>query len=179
MGNRTKAKKAATGDYEVGYRRPPKEHRFRPGEIHNPRGRPSRPKPTLAEILTRVLAEIETIEINGERRRRTNAEIIAMALLQKAIAGDVTARRLMARLHMDFDRELVQEQNEIQWGVRIIGDDYEEVKKKVFEELRRKDPDGDEEQARQSAHEIAFVRTLVKPERSEPLPPINRRRGAS
>ena len=82
--------------------------------------------------------------------------IIAMALRQKAIAGDRMARRLMARLYKDFDRELTQEQNEIQSGVRIIGDDYEEVKKKVFEELRRKDPDGDEEQARQSAHEIAF-----------------------
>ena len=178
MGNNTKAKKVATGDYEVGYRRPPKEHRFRPGEVHNPRGRPPRPQLTLLEILGRVLTETDAVEIDGEPRRKMKAEIIAMALRQKAIAGDVMARRLMSRLNKDFDRELMQEQNEIQSGVRYIGDDYEDVKKEIFEELRRKDPHGDEEGARQIAHETALARTLVKPEPYEPPVPISRRRGA-
>ena len=33
-----------TQDYEVGYRRPPRHSRFKPGQSGNPRGRPNRSK---------------------------------------------------------------------------------------------------------------------------------------
>jgi len=47
-----------TGDnreYKVGDKHPPKEHRFKPGEVHNPKGRPPNKK-YISEAL-RELAE--------------------------------------------------------------------------------------------------------------------------
>ncbi len=178
MGKTTKPKTAVTGNYEVGHGKPPKKHQFQPGEVHNRRGRPRRSDLTLVEVLRKVLAEKGTIEINGETLRKTNAAIIAMALREKALAGDKTARRLLMRLYRDFDRELTEEQNQAKSGVYHEGDDREEVEAQVFEELRRSDPDGDEAEARQTARQIALERTMVKPEPIAPLRPIRRRRGA-
>ena len=177
MRSTTKPKSASTGDYEVGYGKPPKEHQFRSDEIHNPDGRSRRPESTFAEILRRVLAEVETIEINGEKHRKTNATIIAMALRQKAIEGDRMARRLLTQLYKEFDRELTQEQNQIQSGVRHLSRDYPRVVEEEFEKLRQNEPDGNEDEQRQTAEERALVKSLKVPKPVRPLKLIKRRGG--
>lgn len=40
MGNNKENQK----DYEVGYKRPPREHQFKPGQSGNPKGRPKKIK---------------------------------------------------------------------------------------------------------------------------------------
>lgn len=52
----------------VGYRKPPKKHRFRPGQSGNRNGRPRKPRPpqrddSLAAMLDR--AAKETVMVNG------------------------------------------------------------------------------------------------------------------
>ena len=43
------------GDYEVGYGKPPKKSRFKPGTSGNPRGRPVRDRTMLGKIVEGML----------------------------------------------------------------------------------------------------------------------------
>jgi len=47
-------------DYEVGYKKPPKQHQFQPGQSGNPKGRPKGTK-NLATDLAEELAETITV----------------------------------------------------------------------------------------------------------------------
>ena len=178
MRKTTKPKSASTGDYEVGYGKPPKEHQFRPGEVHNP----ARPTPSTGVDPRRDPAKGvgrggDDRDQRREALRKTNATIIAMALRQKAIEGDRMARRLLTRLYKEFDRELTQEQNQIQSGVRHLSRDYPRVVEEEFEKLRQNEPDGNEDEQRQTAEERALVKSLKVPKPVRPLKLIKRRGG--
>ncbi len=56
---------------EVGYGKPPKSGRFRPGVFGNPRGRPKRKPTPLAEIITRTLDAPITYRERGRGRVKT------------------------------------------------------------------------------------------------------------
>src|SRR6478752_1825083 len=56
------------GDYEVGYRKPPKKTRFNPGQSGNPRDRP-KGSPNLATDLSAELGELITVREGGQARR--------------------------------------------------------------------------------------------------------------
>ena len=77
-------------DYEVGYGKPPKGHRFKPGASGNPKGRPKGAK-GLASDIKSVLDERVGLEINGRIQRVAKRRLIIMALAQKAAKGDVRA----------------------------------------------------------------------------------------
>ena len=64
---------ADDADYEVGYGRPPPQHRFQKGRSGNPRGRKSR-KLTETELIAKVRDELITMTINGKTRRITAFE---------------------------------------------------------------------------------------------------------
>lgn len=83
---------------KVGYRRPPKQHRFRKGSSGNPKGRPRKPRSPLlindADIFRRL--DAEEIEIGGKVMTRREAEM--RRLFQLAVKGDRKARRLAERI---------------------------------------------------------------------------------
>lgn len=85
-------------DYKIGYCKPPKQYRFKPGQSGNPNGRPRKPKEPLtiddAEILRRL--DAEEIIVNGEKMTRREAEI--RRILASTLKGDRKARRLLKRL---------------------------------------------------------------------------------
>ena len=58
---------SADDDYQVGYRRPPVEHRFKPGQSGNLKGRPRKPQ-DIASVLERALDARVPIQENGRRR---------------------------------------------------------------------------------------------------------------
>ena len=106
MSKSTKPKNVPADDYEVGHRKPPKEHQFRPGEVRNPRGRPTQPK-TFDVFLAKVLAEKVPITNRGQRTTITKREAIAHRLMQNFANGDAMARRLVLALVAEFDREMM------------------------------------------------------------------------
>lgn len=75
---------------KVGYKRPPKAHRFKPGESGNPRGRPKGTR-NLGTDLTDILGRRVSIREDGKERRISRQEALLLSLYNKALHGDVRA----------------------------------------------------------------------------------------
>ncbi len=85
------------GDYAVGYRRPPKESRFKPLVSGNPRGRPKAPKSagkSLKDAMTRYITVVE----NGKKRKVRAQELIMQSLVKDAARGKPHAVKLLFSL---------------------------------------------------------------------------------
>ena len=76
--------------YQVGPGNPPREHRWKPGQSGNPKGRPK--SITLSEAYRRELAKVDPTDPQG----RTYAEVLAEKMRERACTGDVAALREMA-----------------------------------------------------------------------------------
>jgi hypothetical protein len=79
-----------SGDYEVGYRKPPKHSRFAKGESGNPRGR-ARGSLNLKTVLARELAARITVREGGAELRVSKLEGVAKSLVNQALKGNVRA----------------------------------------------------------------------------------------
>jgi uncharacterized protein DUF5681 len=77
-------------DDKVGYGRPPKRHRFRPGQSGNPGGRPKGAR-TLQSDLVAELRELVLVRENGRKRKLTKQRAVVRALVDAALKGDVRA----------------------------------------------------------------------------------------
>jgi Family of unknown function (DUF5681) len=86
--------------YTVGYARPPQDHRFRPGQSGNRKGRPKGAKNTstlLREILDRKI-EVRT---GGTVRKMTVREAMLTRFAESALKGDTkSAAFLLQRYDM-------------------------------------------------------------------------------
>lgn len=85
-GNREREAERRKSDYDVGYGKPPKEYRFRPGQSGNPNGRPRRKRgPDLPssfnEALVRELARKQAVTIGGKTKMMSIEKIIAKRLV--------------------------------------------------------------------------------------------------
>jgi len=79
-----KARKANGGDYEVGYRKPPKQHRFRKGTSGNPRGAPAKRRRTPIDVAG-VLNEPITVKNGGVRRKMAPFEVVVRRLVERGL----------------------------------------------------------------------------------------------
>ena len=86
-----------TGDYEVGFGKPPKHTRFKPGQSGNPRGRPKR-VPTLAELVQREAKRKIVVVEEGERRKVSKLDALAKRLMQEALKGNARATQQVIQL---------------------------------------------------------------------------------
>ena len=76
--------------YDVGYGKPPPHSRFRKGHSGNPSGRPKGSLDVKTE-LKRLLAIKTKIKLNGAVQTVPTARALCLALIQKAMGGDVRA----------------------------------------------------------------------------------------
>lgn len=84
-------------DYKVGYGRPPKETRFKPGQSGNPKGRKRRPKSVQAQLKT-VLSKKVSIAEGGRTKRLTLQEVMLRSIANKAAKGDLRAANFVLGL---------------------------------------------------------------------------------
>ena len=86
--------------YEVGYRRPPQDTRFRPGQSGNPNGRPKGAKnkpPTNEDIESIFLEETERlIPVNeaGQRVSMSVTRAVSRSIAMNAASGKYSQQRL-------------------------------------------------------------------------------------
>lgn len=82
---------------QIGYGKPPRDTRFKPGQSGNPSGR-RKPKPTLAQRLDQILAEKVSVTEGGTSRKMSKEEVFLRQTVAKAISGD----RQFGRLLLDY-----------------------------------------------------------------------------
>lgn len=79
-------KKMPTGDYKVGYARPPKEHQIKKGEIRNPKGRGKSTKSDSTDI-SALLDEPIKVTAGGKERDMSPFEAGFRQLAKRAADG--------------------------------------------------------------------------------------------
>jgi len=84
-------------DYAVGYSRPPKATRFKPGSSGNPKGRPKKRK-TVGDTIEEALARRVTVEENGRKKKVSLQKLIVLRVAGKAAQGNVGAAQFVLRL---------------------------------------------------------------------------------
>jgi hypothetical protein len=89
---------------KVGYGKPPKAHRFKPGQSGNPKGRPKGRK-NRRTVITEQLDRMTMIRENGKPVRLTVRELLGKVLVNQAAKGDKKAIDMALRL--DREAELV------------------------------------------------------------------------
>ena len=84
--------------YEIGYKKPPHNTRFKAGQSGNPKGRPKRVT-TLAKALEKeLLALVTMVEEGGKRRKISKLEAILKQHINNAAKGDLKAAALVLSL---------------------------------------------------------------------------------
>jgi len=85
------------GNYDVGYRKPPQDSRFRKGQSGNPRGRPRESK-SWDTLIDKELNARVVVHKDGRRKKISKREAIATQLVNKAVSGDLrSVRELLDR----------------------------------------------------------------------------------
>ncbi|MEO0870493.1 MAG: DUF5681 domain-containing protein [Pseudomonadota bacterium] len=81
---------AGQENYEVGYGKPPREHRFQKGRSGNPKGRPKGRRNIMTEI-REVLGQQIKMTSGGQAKQVSATTAILMKLVEKAGNGDLKA----------------------------------------------------------------------------------------
>lgn len=123
------------GDYEVGFKKPPKETRFTKGQSGNPNGRP-KGKKNMATILLAAANELVTINENGKSKQVTKFEAACKQTLNKSAGGDLTAIKLLMQLMSSVEAQMSKEAS------TILSDERDQAV--VKEMLKRLKGNGDE-----------------------------------
>ena len=89
------------GDYEVGYKKPPKATRFQPGQSGNPNGRPKGTK-NLKTDLADELQERIVLREGSERRTVSKQRAMLKRLMERALHGDTKAAALIINMVARF-----------------------------------------------------------------------------
>jgi hypothetical protein len=80
----------------VGYKNPPLQTRFKPGQSGNPRGRPKKTS-VASELITEFNRKV-TVRENGVEQKTSKAAALAKSLVARALSGDMRAIGYLIRL---------------------------------------------------------------------------------
>ena len=72
-------------DYEVGYGKPPKEHRFKKGKSGNPAGRPKKTNKVQSVDVAAILNEPLVVQAAGAHRTMPAYEVVVRRLVERAL----------------------------------------------------------------------------------------------
>jgi Family of unknown function (DUF5681) len=113
-------KSRSSSDYEVGYCRPPKDTRFRPGQSGNPTGRRKSGK-TIGERLRELMSSKVKVTEQGRTRRMSRVDVMLRHSADEAMRGDHRALRLL----MEFSHRYGAEVGGTVRSEEITSEDFE------------------------------------------------------
>ena len=106
-------------EYEVGYKRPPREHQFKPGQSGNPKGRPKKNK-SFSEDIKDEMNELIQIQEQGKLKKITKQTALVKRVVTDALSGKTSAIKLLFQILSskdfevkDFEEDLSQEDQTI------------------------------------------------------------------
>jgi hypothetical protein len=124
-------------DYEVGYRKPPRQTRFTKGQSGNPRGRSPGAK-NLKTLLSDALNEFVIVTENGGRRKITKREAIITQLVNRSASADFRAIKILLDMVRDIEGQTEPSAPETS--------DFSEADEKVLEQIKARFSIGKPEQ---------------------------------
>jgi len=129
------ADKKGAGGYEVGYGKPPRQHRFPKGRSGNPLGRPKSKKRGKVDV-SALLNEPVRVRSGDAEREMSPFEASVRQLASKAITRDIPAIRSFVRLCEEY-RVITQPPADTGGGVVVApkGVDFHEWFERVTEEV--------------------------------------------
>ncbi len=89
---------------EVGYCKPPKHSRFKPGRSGNPRGRPRKNR-SIEDMIKRELDQMVSVTELGRELRISKREAIIKQFVNRAIKGDPKPMQLMLA-HLEKHKDI-------------------------------------------------------------------------
>ena len=92
------------GDYQVGYRKPPRHSRFVKGQSGNPRGR-SPGAQNMKTLLTQALNELVVVTDHGGRRKVSKRQAIVTQIVNRAAKPDFKAIPILLGMVCDIERD--------------------------------------------------------------------------
>ena len=135
MTDESTPKNQPTGNYEVGWCRPPKSGQWQKGQSGNPKGRRKQRLITdLAEAYHEAGLEIVRIPIRGKMRRMTLRQAVAFKAYFDAALGDPSARREVNRIEEVYAQRHPVEQEIV---CELVFPEEEGRQAKVLEQNRR------------------------------------------
>lgn len=86
------------GEYEVGYKKPPKKTRFKKGQSGNPAGR-AKQTPKVTDVCAVLAEELgATVTINDTGERITKLQAVLRQIVNQSAKGNPTYARLLLKL---------------------------------------------------------------------------------
>ncbi len=123
---------AGAGDYEVGYRKPPKSHRFRPGVSGNPKGRP-RKAVSLPALLRTLMRESVKVRVGDREQAMSTIEVMLRRQVEKVVKGDTRAFNAMMAMLAENAPDLLAEAR----SSTLASDDLEVLASFIRRKTRR------------------------------------------
>jgi Family of unknown function (DUF5681) len=124
---------ASSADDAVGFKRPPKHTRFRPGQSGNPHGRPAGVRNLKSDLLDE-LREETTIRENGREQRVSKQRAFVKALVAAAIGGDMRATSTL----VSFCARSLGGQSDDEAGAAPAASDLDLIENYVARERKRR-----------------------------------------
>ena len=98
-----------TGEYEVGYKKPPKNTRFKAGQSGNPKGRPKGSK-NLKTLVAEELNDTVDIREGGRRKVVRKRDVIVKQLVKKGMEGEDRSIETLLKLDDAYEQDVKAEQ---------------------------------------------------------------------
>ena len=119
MGNNKENQK----DYEVGYKRPPREHQFKPGQSGNSKGRPKKNK-NFVEDVKGEMNELIQIQEQGKLKKITKQKALAKRIVADALSGKTSIIKLLLPILSDKNFEIKDFEEDLSQEDQAILEDY-------------------------------------------------------
>lgn len=121
-------------EYEVGYKRPPREYQFKPGQSGNPKGRPKKNK-SFVEDIKDEMNELIQIQEQGKIKKITKQTALVKRLITDALSGKASASKLLLPVLLSKDFEEKDFEEDLSQEDQAILEDY--IKRRInYEEAR-------------------------------------------
>jgi len=126
------------GNYEVGYKKPPKRGQFRVGVSGNPSGRPKKATDLNSELMRELMSDLVVNE-NGKRKVIKKSQGLIKQLTNKGLSGNVPAlREVLARWQQALENSAEEEQHAQYLANRTVRDmSDEEMWYHIIENLKK------------------------------------------
>lgn len=92
-----------TSDYDIGYKKPPKQGQFKPGQSGNPKGRPKGLKNLSTDLQEELEQKILITEAN-QSQEVTKQRAMIKTLFAKALKGETRAANVLIGLILGLEQ---------------------------------------------------------------------------